>query len=114
MSKKHIGSDFTDFLVEEGIKTDIDLLTVKMDKLERFLAEFPDNATSWAQATDELPDLYRWISKNGERFPSVGRDNCRTPAEWNQKYKAAIRSGFSKLDEKTQTEMFRVFAVWFK
>lgn len=84
-----------------------------MDRLEQFLAKFSDNPTSWAEATDELPDLYRWISKNGERFPSVGRDNCHTPTEWNQKYKAAIRSGFSKLDNKMKAEMFDYFDGWF-
>lgn len=83
------------------------------DRLEQFLAKFSDNPTSWSQATDELPELYNWISKNGRRFPSVGRDNCNTPAQWNQKYKAAIRSGFSQLDDKAKNEMFGYFAEWF-
>ena len=89
------------------------LLVMSMDRLERFLAKFPDNATSWTQATDELPDLYCWISDDGARFPPVGRVNCLTPAEWNQKYKAAIRSGFAKLDDKTKGEMFTFFEGWF-
>ncbi len=84
-----------------------------MDKLEQFLSEFPDDPTSWAQATDELPDLYRWISKDGARFPAVGRYSCETPTEWNQKYKAAIRTGFAKLDDKTKAEMFVYFDGWF-
>lgn len=82
--------------------------------LETFLAQFPDNAESWAQATDELPDMYRWISKNGERFPPVGRENCRTPAEWNQKYKAAIREHFNDLSDVEKDELFKTFEQWFE
>jgi hypothetical protein len=80
--------------------------------LETFLAGFPDEADSWAKATDELPDMYGWISADGQRFPSVGRDNCRTPAEWNQKYKAAIRAGFAQLDKKTKDAFAKRFSYW--
>lgn len=83
-------------------------------RLERFLGEFPDNATCWSQATDELPAMYRWISDDGKRFPVVGRDNCKTPAEWNQKYKAAIREGYDKLDHRLVREFEERFVEWLK
>lgn len=81
-------------------------------RLERFLAQFPDDATSWAQATDELPDMYVWISERGKRFPPVGRENCHTPAEWNQKYKAAIRECFAKLELVEQESFALRFEGW--
>jgi hypothetical protein len=85
---------------------------VSEEKLEKFLAGFPDNATCWSQATDELPDMYRWISADGARFPPVGRENCHTPAEWNQKYKAAIRAGYSQLNETDKEKFAQRFREW--
>ncbi len=81
-------------------------------RLENFLARFPDNAACWSKATDELPDMYLWLSEKGTRFPPVGRENCHTPAEWNQKYKAAIREAIDKIDEKRRREFAERFATW--
>jgi hypothetical protein len=71
--------------------------------VNRFLDGFPDDTASWAEATDELPDLYAWLTKSwneicgAEMLLPVGRENCKTPSEWNQKYKAAIRRAMTEV-----------------
>lgn len=90
-----------------------------MDKVERFLAKFPDNATSWSRATEEISDMYVWIcdyfKETLERtLPEVGRDNCKTPAQWNQKYKAAIRNGLEELNDVGKDSFYARFKDWFE
>lgn len=88
--------------------------------LETFLADFPDNTTSWAQATGELPDMYVWLREVhnllllGENDPlvPVGRENCQTPAEWNRKYKEAIRLAFGRLDANLIERFAKRFSEW--
>ena len=81
--------------------------------LERFLSEFPSNAKSWAQATDELPDLYVWLAEE-LHLPPVGRANCRTPSQWNTKYKAAIRAAVKKLNADQRRRFLQRFAGWLR
>lgn len=77
-------------------------------RLECFLKAYPDNATCWSKATDELPDMYVWLSdKLG--LDSVGRDNCPTPSAWNTTYKAAIRRAFDQLSDQQVTEFSERF-----
>ena len=52
MAKSNIGSSFTEFLVEEGIKDDVDLLTVKKvlaDEFEQLMAEQGVSPTTMAK-----------------------------------------------------------------
>lgn len=86
-------------------------------RLARFLKRFPNNARSWAEATDEPKDIYYEMSERGTRFPPVGRENCRTPSEWNTKYKAAIWRAFAKMSDRELEAVDRHFGGaegWFK
>ncbi len=88
------------------------------NKLEKFLERFPENATKWWQATDELSDVYAWITsayneqhedEPEKHLKSIGRDNCKTPSEWNTKYKMAIREGIKKLSPRQKDDLFAFF-----
>jgi hypothetical protein len=79
--------------------------------LESFLAEFPDDATCWSKATDELPTMYQHLAK-ATGLPPVGRENCQTPSEWNTKYKAAIRRAFEKLSPQQIEDFKKSFDEW--
>jgi hypothetical protein len=90
-------------------------------RLEKFLSEFPNDARSWANATDEIRDMYFWMASAfnaaahaGPELQPVGRENCATPAEWNQKYKAAIRVAFKRLGEHPRLldAFFAQFSGW--
>ncbi|MDE3097322.1 MAG: hypothetical protein KGK07_15145 [Chloroflexota bacterium] len=88
-------------------------------RLARFLKQFPSNAKSWAQATDEPKDIYYEMSEHGTRFPPVGKINCKTPSEWNTKYKAAIWKAFRAMSDDELAQVDRAFGGagdegWFK
>lgn len=80
-------------------------------KLENFLATFPDNATSWREATDEIRDLaYKIRSTYNELtldviegdegyIESLNYTNFRTPAEWNTGTKKQIRNLWTKMND---------------
>lgn len=77
-------------------------------RLETFLAQFPDDATGWEQATDELPDMVAWLG--GKR---IGCDaSCSTPSEWNQKHKAVIRVKTKCLSAVQRTAFEGRFEQW--
>lgn len=94
------------------------------ERLERFLAQFPDDATNWSDATEEPADLLVWMQRElNPKFPdetpndpieTVGRQNCNTPAKWNTQYKAAVRRGFEKLSPAQRAHFFTSFAEWLK
>ncbi len=83
-------------------------------RLARFMEEFPSKAKSWAQATDELPDVYYEMSDRGERFSPVGKINCKTPSEWNTKYKAAIWKAFKQMSDNDLQRVDRYFEGWLR
>ncbi len=83
-------------------------------RLTRFLKGFPSNTTSWAQATDELPTVYVEMSDGGTRFPPVGKISCKTPSEWNTKYKAAIWKAFKQMSDHDLERIDRHYEGRFK
>lgn len=85
-------------------------------KLKAFIAKFPNNAKSWAQATDEMRDLARELREyyNDINDISEGQKGYidglpfkefKTPSEWNTKAKKQILSTWKKLN-KEQKEAF--------
>lgn len=97
--------------------------TFDPEKLGNFLDKFPDNTTSWAQATDELPDMYQWMTsmfnewhedEESIHFKPVGRDKCKTPSEWNKKYKEAILLGLNKFTADQRNKFAERFKEWVK
>lgn len=68
-------------------------------EIEKFLEQFPTDATSWAQATDEVRDLARFAREHLEEYDGVIVEpvdfrHAKTPAEWNTKGRAFILSTF--------------------
>ncbi len=85
------------------------------DKLEKFLSTFPDDAKSWAQATQTLSDMYHWMTENynewteTETLKSVGMKTIKTPSEWNTKYKNAIREAIKIFDAEQKKKFYKQF-----
>lgn len=69
------------------------------EKLESFLSQFPDNAQTWRDATDEIMDLCRGVRESynelvldvmeGEKGYIEGLDfrSFKTPSQWNTEAK---------------------------
>ena len=83
-----------------------------MDKrIKNYMAEFPNNATSWAQATDEIRDLAHSVrtTYNECREADIKSLNFRSfkkPSDWNTNAKKQINQIWKKL---TPGEKISVF-----
>ena len=87
---------------------------MKNNKLETYLANFPDNATCWSQATDEIRDLcYQTRLMYNECVLDVCESdagyveglNFRSftkPSQWNTQGKKFINKYFYKLPKYAQ------------
>ena len=89
-----------------------------LHKIEKFLEQFPTNATSWTQATDEVRELayasremldeYDDIKVGAVDFTAV-----RTPAEWNTLGREAILRNYDMMRPRTQILFYERFEDWF-
>jgi hypothetical protein len=73
-------------------------------QLIEYLNQFPNDATSWAQATDEVRDLARTIKEfyNDEELDKVEPCDFRfitKPSVWNTKGKNYIFEVYSKMNK---------------
>ncbi len=90
------------------------------DKLEKFLATFPDDAKSWSQATQEISDMYHWMTTQynewmeTETLKPVGMKTLKTPSEWNTKYKNAIRAAIKLFDKDQKKKFYEQFSSLIK
>lgn len=92
--------DFDGFINESNTSSDLK----RLDKL------FPDTATKWSQATDEIQTLAQYSREllldyqdiEGEMAQLRGNNGAKTPSEWNQRAKKAIHLNFSKMNNKTK------------
>ena len=83
-------------------------------KIEKFLDKFPDDASSWANATDEVRDMARAarehyndmelnvLYSDPKALQGLDFRAFKTPAEWNKKGKEYIRSVYSKMKPKNR------------
>ena len=88
-------------------------------KIEKFLEKFPKDATSWADATDEIRDLSRESREyleecDGVEVEPVDFKACKTPAEWNTKGRESILANFDKMRPTTQKAFYERFREWFE
>lgn len=71
--------------------------------------EFPPNATSWGQATDEVRDLARYaresVGLGKER--AVNFRKCDTPAKWNTQGINAIIKFYEMMNDEQKTEFYK-------
>lgn len=80
---------------------------------------FPDNASSWKNATMEIVDMANWIYEivleiKGEVVakPLQDTSKSKTPKEWNTKHKRRIKEGFHLLSNHNQDLFFQRFGHW--
>ena len=89
-----------------------------LNKIEKFLEQFPTDATSWVQATDEVRDLARASREMLEEYDDIKVEavdftTTRTPAEWNTKAREAILRNYDMMRPRTQMLFFERFEDWF-
>ncbi len=77
--------------------------------LKKFLDKFPNNAKSWADATDEVRDIARTAKEyynelEGKNIQPCDFRSMKTPSEWNTKGKAYIFKVYDKMNPKTKAE----------
>lgn len=84
--------------------------------IERFLAKFPDNATSWDKATDEIREIARTAREyyNGITLDVLEEDpkalqpldfrSFKTPSQWNTQAKKFIRDTYAKMNDQTKIQ----------
>ena len=88
------------------------------NRLENFLEQFPINATSWSQATDEVYDLARTSREFLDEYDDVKVEAVdftatRTPAEWNTLGREAILRNYDMMRPRTQILFYERFEDWF-
>lgn len=89
-----------DILVESqhSIKT--------VDELKRLLDKFPNDATSWKDATDEVRDIARDARELLSELDNIELEPVdfrliKNPAEWNTKAKEFIFMAIEKMSKNT-------------
>ena len=96
---------------------------LKMENIERFLSRFPNNATSWGQATDEIADLNNNIGDyidgyKGATYVSYGgelpNDTKSTPAKRNTNHKKAILKYLPTLSDRDFDSFYNDHKEWYE
>lgn len=94
------------------------------ESVEKFLAQFPDDSDSWADAGDELRDLCREIRElynnyvvdvledDPKALKPLNFRKINSPQEWIKKSKDYIRTNFAKLNKEGKEEFLD--NDWFK
>ena len=89
-----------------------------LHKIEKFLEQFPTNATSWREATDEVRELARASREmlneyDDIKVEAVDFTAIRTPAEWNTLGREAILRNYDMMRPRTQLLFYERFEDWF-
>ena len=88
------------------------------NKIEKFLEQFPTDATSWTQATDEVYDLARTSREflddyDDVKVKAVDFATLDTPAKWNSVCREAIWRNYDLMRSHTQLLFYERFEDWF-
>lgn len=88
------------------------------NKIEKFLEQFPTDATTWMQATDDVYDLERTSREfldeyDDVKVEAVDATTLRTPAERNTRAREAILRNYDMMSPRTQLLFFERFEDWF-
>ena len=89
-----------------------------IQKIEKFLEQFPTDATSWRQATDEVRDLARASREMLDEYDDVQVDSIyfpdiKDPAEWKTLGLESIMRNYDMMRPRTQLLFFERFEDWF-
>jgi hypothetical protein len=95
-------------------------------EIMNFLDGFPNDATLWSEATDEIRDLARFSreiyneitlnsSKNDDNIlEPLNFRSFKTPAQWNTEAKKFIISTYSKMNDESKKYFIEKFNKIFK
>lgn len=89
---------FEDFVNESSLQS-----------LTKFLNQFPDNATNWSEATDEVRDIARTACEYYNDLEDKDIEPCnfrsfKTPKDWNTKGKEYIFDVYQQMSPHTKKE----------
>ena len=89
-----------------------------LHKIEKFLEQFPTDATSWKEATDEVRELARTSREMLDEYDDIKVEAVdftaiRTPAEWNTLGREAILRNYDMMRPRTQILFYERFEDWF-
>ena len=89
-----------------------------LHKIEKFLGQFPTNATSWREATDEVRELARASREMLDEYDDIQVEAVdftatRTPAEWNTLGRESIMHNYDMMRPRTQILFYERFEDWF-
>ena len=89
-----------------------------LHKIEKFLEQFPTNATTWREATDEVRDLAHASREMLDEYDDIKVEavdfaTTRTPAEWNTLGREAILRNYDMMRPRTQILFYERFEDWF-
>lgn len=89
-----------------------------LHKIEKFLEQFPTNATSWREATDEVRELARASREMLDEYDDIKVEAVdftaiRTPTEWNTLGREAILRNYDMMRPRTQILFYERFEDWF-
>ena len=89
-----------------------------LHKIEKFLEQFPTDATSWSQATDEIRDISRASREMLNEYDDIQVEAVdftatRTPTEWNTLGRESIMHNYDMMRPRTQLLFYERFEDWF-
>ena len=78
-----------------------------IEDVEKFLEQFPNDAKSWRQATEEVRDIARTAREYLEEYDEIAVEAVnfraiKTPAEWNTKGKQFAIDTIKKMRDNTR------------
>ena len=89
-----------------------------LHKIEKFLEQFPTDATIWREAPDEVRELARASREMLDEYDDIKVEAVdftaiRTPAEWNTLGREAILRNYDLMRPRTQILFYERFEDWF-
>ena len=88
--------------------------------IREFLKQFPKDTESWGKATDELPDLHKWMSNRyNEDAPAKPyrfdfENKSWTPSVRNTRHRDGIEKLLDLMDDKQIADVNERFRNWFR
>ena len=77
--------------------------------MDNYLNEYPDDAKSWADATDELKDIAKTAREfigeyDDKQIKPLDFKSFKTPSEWNTKAKKYIKDTYESMSDNCKKE----------
>jgi len=94
-------------------------LESKKQNLNEYLNNFPKNAESWRQATDEVKDIARmaritYLEVDEKEYEPLDFKTLKTPAEWNTLGREYITHMYNRMSDEAKKEFLDAFEHTFQ